>query len=127
MRFTTMLGAALKMAAAAALGVAALGQGVPGAAQSLPGGTWGVAQAVNLTALVPAGSQLSSGRIQDVYCASPGNCAAIRDYIYHTTGVTSEYPFVLSETGGTWGTPAALAGIPNSNNSTAFVSCAAPG
>jgi hypothetical protein len=127
MRFTTMLGAALKVAAAAALGVAALGQAGPAAAQVLPGGTWGVAQAVNLTALVPAGSQLSNGRIQDVSCPSTGNCAAIGDYIYTTSGVTSEYPFVLSETDGTWGTPAALAGIPNSNNSSAIVSCAASG
>jgi hypothetical protein len=131
-RFTTKLGAALKMAAVAALGAAALGQPGPAAAQVLPGGTWGLAHAVNLTALPPVGSHLSGGDIQDVSCVSPGNCAAIGTYDSDitATGVTTGFPFVLNETDGTWGTPATVAGVsgaPTSAQTGEAVSCAAPG
>jgi Bacterial Ig-like domain (group 3) len=133
MRFTTKLGAALTSAAiAAALGLAALGQPGAAAAQDLPGGTWGPALAVNLTVLPPAGTHFAGGSIQAVSCASSGNCAAIGTYGYTTTaGVDTPYPFVLSETGGTWGTPAVVPGItsstPDQSMNTATVSCAGPG
>lgn len=134
MRFTTKLGVALTTATiAAALGLAALGQSGSAAAQDLPGGTWGPALAVNLTAVAPAGTHFAGGNIQAVSCASPGNCAAIGTYYSYTTtaGADTLYPFVLSETGGTWGTPAAVPGITSSTplqgGPNATVSCAAPG
>jgi hypothetical protein len=131
MRFTIKLGAALTAAAiAAALGLAALSQSGPAAAQELPGGTWGPALAVNLTALLPTGAQFDGGSVQAVSCASPGNCAAIGTYYATTTAAEIPYPFVLSETGGTWGMPAAAPGItstPNQGTVNATVSCAAPG
>ncbi|HUN36684.1 MAG TPA: Ig-like domain-containing protein, partial [Trebonia sp.] len=111
------------MAAIVAVGLTAPGHAARAAAQGLPGGTWGLAQAVNLTALIPAGSQLDQANIQAVSCTSPGNCTAIGVYIYATNGVTNEDLFALSETDGTWGTAAALTGVPGSVN----LSCAAPG
>jgi hypothetical protein len=131
MRSSTKLGAGLTTATiAAAFVLAAVGQPGSAAAQDLPGGTWGLAQAVNLTALSPAGTQLAGGSIQAVSCASPGNCAAIGTVYSTNAGVSTPYPFVLSETGGTWGPPAAVPGIasaPNQGVVTSTVSCAAPG
>jgi hypothetical protein len=134
MRFATKLGAALMPATiAAALGLAGLGHPGPAAAQDLPGGAWGPALAVNLTAVPPAGAHFVSGSIQAVSCASPGNCAAVGTYYSYTTtpGVNSPYRFVLNETGGTWGRPAAVSGVisstPNQGAVTPTVSCAAPG
>jgi hypothetical protein len=130
MHFTTSLGGGLRTAAiAAAFGLAVLGPPGPAAAQDLPGGAWGLAQAVNLKALTPPGTTFDGGSIQAISCASPGNCAAIGTYdLITAAGAVIPYPFVLSETGGNWGPPAALPGItPLQGASAPAISCAAPG
>jgi hypothetical protein len=134
MRFITKLGAGLTWAAiAAAIGLAALSPAGAVSAQDLPGGTWGTALPVDMTSLPSAGTQLAGGHIQGVSCASPGNCAAIGTYYVDTASSSNEtpYPFVLTETGGTWGMPADVSGVisstPTQGGTSATVSCAAPG
>jgi hypothetical protein len=127
MGFGIKLGAAAKMAAGAALVLAALGHVGAAAAQNLPGGTWGLAQPVNLAALIPTGSKSDGADMQEVSCASPGNCAAIGSYSYTTNSVVSVYPFVIDQAGGTWGQPATVSGIPSGADLRAAISCAAPG
>jgi hypothetical protein len=68
------------------------------------GGTWGTPQPV---AGLPAGassSSVTSSALFSVSCSAPGDCTAGGDY---NTG-TGNVPFVVSESGGTWGTPQAV-------------------
>jgi hypothetical protein len=63
------------------------------------GGTWGAPRPVTgLAGLAPGGSESSS--LMSVSCAGPGDCTAGGDYL-DTVG--AGYPFLASESGGTWG------------------------
>jgi hypothetical protein len=132
MSFKTNLGGALRTAAiVAAFGVAASSLSGPVAAQGLPGGTWGVALAVKLAGLSPPPVSIVGQGLQAVSCASPGNCAAIGTYYSSTPAGYIPHPFVLSDSGGIWGSPAVVTGTTASASTqaagTPAVSCAAPG
>lgn len=117
MRFRIGIGTGLLPAVATAtIGLVALGGSGRAAAQETPGGTWGTAIPVSLAAGAPAGTRFVSGSLTSVSSASPGNCAAIGTVYTDTssTGTDTPYPVVLSETGGTWGPPEAVAGITSS-------------
>src|ERR1700751_4899440 len=93
MRFTTMLGAALKTAAAAALGLAALSVSVAaGAATGTSGGTWVAAQPF-------PGFSASNATLQAITCPSLGNCVAVG----YTSAAPATTPIVSTETSGVWG------------------------
>ena len=82
------------------------------------GGTWGTAQTV--AAALNTGGE---ARITSVSCASAGNCSAGGSY----TG-SSQRAFVVSETGGSWGTAEEIPGISQADNALIVsVSCATAG
>jgi hypothetical protein len=68
-------------------------------------GVWGAARRV--PGLARFGT-IYGPRLSSVSCPSAGNCAAVGDY------ATSDrdYVWVINETGGTWGTPRDIKGIP---------------
>ena len=65
-------------------------------------GVWGSAQVINGTGSLGNGS---GGMLTDVSCGGPGDCTATGTY-HGTNGVATA--FYVSETAGTWGTPAAV-------------------
>jgi hypothetical protein len=65
--------------------------------------------------------------VRSVSCSSAGNCSAAGYYRNNAFG-TKDEPFVVSETGGTWGSSAALAGLPaNGSAELMSLSCGGPG
>jgi hypothetical protein len=117
-------------ALAAVVVVAVLGLASQSEAQTTAGGTWGTALTVDVAAALPAGATLQSEEMNGVSCASAGNCSAIGSYESYTTSDTdlTDYPFVVSETDGTWGTPTAVSGIEGiAYAAPAHISCAAAG
>jgi hypothetical protein len=120
MRFTTMLGAALKTAAAAALGLAALGVSVAaGAATGTSGGTWVAAQPF-------PGFSASNATLQAITCPSLGNCVAVG----YTSAATTTTPIVSTETNGVWGSAQVINGTGSLGNGSGGmltnVSCGGP-
>jgi hypothetical protein len=88
------------------------------------GGSWGTAEEV------PGTDTLNSGgyaQITSVSCAAAGECGAGGSY----TGASGQQAFVISQTGGTWGTAQEVTGIPFLNTgglaTVNSVSCPAPG
>jgi hypothetical protein len=97
-------------------------------AVSETGGQWG--QAVRI-ALSPAISRANQGvGINSMSCASPGNCAAAGSYAYAVQDTIFQQPFVISETGGTWGSAVDVPGLARPAKGgfgdTSQVACAAP-
>jgi hypothetical protein len=89
------------------------------------GGTWGTAEEVPGTAALNAGG---FAQVNSVSCASPGNCGAGGSY---TNGTPATEAFVVSETGGSWGTAKEVRGTGTLNKrrlaQVNSVSCASPG
>jgi len=87
-------------------------------------GTWGHAREVRgLSAL----HVTHYAYVSTASCASAGNCSAGGFYDSKSTGGPRQL-FVVSETGGTWGTAEAVTGIPFTGNPDTFsVSCGAAG
>ncbi len=89
-------------------------------------GVWGRAVEVPGLGLLNKGG---NARVSSVSCASPGNCAAGGDYTSDASGRLQA--FVVSETGGSWGTAQEVAGNVNTGAGLgAFVdtvSCASAG
>jgi hypothetical protein len=85
------------------------------------GGTWGSAIEVPGFAALPSAA---SGVVESVSCSSPGNCAA--SGVFSDAAALSS-PFVVSETGGTWGqaieVPGAAALNPGGLSDGEHVSC----
>jgi hypothetical protein len=65
-------------------------------------GVWGSAQVINGTSSLGNGS---GGMLTNVSCGGPGDCTATGTY-HGTDGIATA--FYVSETAGTWGTPAAV-------------------
>lgn len=88
-------------------------------------GTWGGAEQVPGTAALNTGGYASASEIS---CASPGNCTAIGNY---SDAAGFEYPFVISQVSGTWGTAEQIPGMaalnPQGAGAGYSVSCVAPG
>ena len=131
MKIVTLAGAAAVVAGAVAMGgtasagslsaapatvhaaqVAPLAHAAPAAhvthpaAQAATAGAWGKAHRVpGLMAL----NEGHSAGVNQVSCASPGNCAATGDY---TDAQDHTQPFVASEMNGTWGLAIQVPGIP---------------
>ena len=88
------------------------------------GGTWGTAVPVPGVAALDTGKNAT---VRSVACPSAGNCALTGDY---GTG-TSLQPFVVTETGGTWGTAIQVPGVAAAdggrNADIGAVSCASAG
>ena len=62
--------------------------------------------------------------VVSVSCASPGNCAAVGDYLRRAT-FTTEHDFAVLEVGGHWKSAAALPGTNSTDNNGVYtVSCA---
>ena len=121
MRFTTMLSAALKTAAAGALGLAVLGAPVAaGAATGTVGGTWAPAQPF-------PGFSASNATLQAITCPSLGNCVAVG----YTSAASTTTPIVSAETNGVWGSTQVINGTGSlgngSSGSLTNVSCGGPG
>jgi hypothetical protein len=70
-------------------------------------GVWGTAQEVPGTATLNAGGY---AEVTSVSCASAGNCSAGGYYFDNVEGYTHNYPFVVNETNGTWGTATQVTG-----------------
>ena len=89
------------------------------------GGTWGTAKEVPGTAALNSGG---SAQVYSVSCAAAGNCSAGGGY---TNSTPATQAFVVTETGGTWGTAKAVRGITVLNKrklaQVSSVSCASPG
>ncbi len=120
MRFTTMLSASLKTAAAAALGLAVLGAPVAAAASTgTSGGTWGVAQPF-------PGFTASDASLDAIRCPSLGNCAAVG-----FTDAPIWTPIAVTETNGVWGAVQVINGTGSlgdgANADLTSVSCGGPG
>ena len=113
--------------AVAVAGVASLASGSAAAstgavAASLGSPVWGTAQEVPGTAGLNRGGDAT---IASVSCASAGNCSAVGDYT-----VVHGQVFVVSQTGGIWGTAIRMPGtaaINRGDASIASVSCASAG
>src|SRR5215467_11285544 len=95
------------------------------AAPAATAGAWGNAHRVpGLMAL----NEGHSAGVNQVSCASPGNCAATGDY---TDAQDHTQPFVASEMNGTWGLAIQVPGIPalskGGGGLGSAVSCASPG
>ncbi len=90
-------------------------------------GVWGQAIEVpGLGALNTGGS----AEVGSVSCASPGNCAAGGLYDTRAAGAGHQQAFVVSETGGSWGTAQQVAGTltgPGGDAGVDTVSCGSPG
>jgi hypothetical protein len=88
------------------------------------GGKWGTAVKVPFTAALDEGSAV----ILSVSCASAGNCGAGG---YYTDGVGHQQAFVVSESGGKWGTAVEVPGTAALNTGggaqISSVSCASAG
>jgi hypothetical protein len=67
-------------------------------------GTWGTAEEVPGTAALNTGGSAST---LSVSCASAGNCSAGGSYL----DSSGDQPFVVSETGGTWGSAEPVPGV----------------
>ena len=79
-----------------------------------PGGTWGQALAVpGAAALAADGTQFDGGDATAISCSSPGNCSAVGSFTSYdpTTGATTTWPLVVTETDGAWGQAGGLQGI----------------
>ena len=150
MKIVTLAGAAAIVAGAVAMGgtasagslsaapatvhaaqVAPLAHAAPAAhvthpaAPAATAGAWGNAHRVpGLMAL----NKGHSAGVNQVSCASPGNCAATGDY---TDAQDHTQPFVASEKNGTWGLAIQVPGIPalskDGGGLGSAVSCASPG
>jgi hypothetical protein len=75
------------------------------------GGTWGTAQEVPGSAALNAGG---FAEISSVSCSAPGACSAGGEY---TNGTPATEVFVVSQTGGTWGTARKVRRIATLNTS----------
>jgi len=122
MRFTTMLSAALKTAAAAALGLAVLGAPIAaGAATGTSGVTWAAAQPF-------PGFTASNATVQAITCPSVGNCVAVG---YTSSAASTNVPIVSAETNGVWGSAQVINGTGSLGNGSGGmltnVSCGGPG
>ncbi|HKD88305.1 MAG TPA: hypothetical protein VKB62_07215, partial [Streptosporangiaceae bacterium] len=88
-------------------------------------GAWSTPQKVPGTAALNAGGW---AEVTSVSCASPGNCTAGG---YYTDAGNSRQAFVVTETGGTWGTAEEVPGTAALNAGpdaeVTSVSCASPG
>jgi hypothetical protein len=78
---------------------------VQGYVVSQTGGIWGSAKQVPGLAALNAGG---AAEVQWVSCVSAGNCAAGG---YYTASSGASEPFVVSQTGGTWGSAQQVPGI----------------
>src|SRR5215470_6321237 len=115
--------------AAAVVGVASLASGSAeastGAVAASPGShVWRTAAEVPGTAALNRGGQAA---IASVSCASAGNCSAGGDYLDSSS---RQQAFVVSQTGGTWGTAIEVPGTAALNHGTAdivSVSCGSAG
>jgi hypothetical protein len=90
---------------------------------SQPGGTWGPAQSLSGV----AGARVLPLGISSMSCWSSGNCGAIGRYS-DSSGISQ--PFVVNETGGTWGPSAAIPGFTRINKGlaqTQQISCPSAG
>jgi hypothetical protein len=84
-------------------------------------GAWGTAKEVPGTAALNTGG---NAEINSVSCASPGNCSAGG---YYATSAGIEDPFVVSQTGGAWGTAKTIPGSVGPEGMVFSVSCASAG
>ena len=89
------------------------------------GGSWGHAQAVAGASAIYPDNQ--AAQTVAVSCASAGDCGAVGD----GTVNGHDWPFVVTETGGTWGTAEPVPGLaaldPGHAAALASVSCGSPG
>jgi hypothetical protein len=69
-------------------------------------GVWGSAEAVPGFAALNAGGEI--GNVMTISCNSPGNCAAGGEY---SDSSGSSHAFVVTETGGVWGTAVEVPGF----------------
>jgi hypothetical protein len=107
--------AAITVAAVTGLGAPAAGAGAV-----TSGGTWGNAQEVPGTAALNADGRAG---VESVSCASAGNCSAGGSYL-DSSGTSQA--FVVTETGGTWGTAQEVPGTAGPAT-VRSVSCASAG
>lgn len=92
------------------------------------GGHWGQAVKISLS---PSINGVSQGvGINSMACAAPGDCAAAGSYGYAVGDTINQQPFVISETGGHWGSAVDVPGLARPAGGgfgdTSQVSCAAP-
>jgi hypothetical protein len=123
--------------AAALIAIAAIGVSVPAGATTAaeltaPGGTWGQPQPMaGVAALVPSGGTLVNTVITAMSCVTPGNCAAVGQYVYGMGASSFYLSFVVSESNGTWRSAQPVKGITSLGTGTSAVlgtvSCVAPG
>jgi hypothetical protein len=76
------------------------------------GGNWGAVQPFGLASLQPTAVSRVTGGLTALSCGAPGDCTAGGDYWYGTSqyGVVQQ-PFIVSETGHSWGEPQPVPGI----------------
>lgn len=89
-------------------------------------GIWGQAQEVPGIAALGTGD----GSVNWVSCTSAGNCTAIGNYRYRSGQSTFSQGFVVTQSGGTWGTAETIPGLSSltKRNAEVFsVSCASKG
>ena len=87
-------------------------------------GTWGTAKEVPGVAALNQGGQATSGPVS---CISPGNCTVAGSY---TNNSGYKQPFIIRQTGGSWGTAEKLPPMPTLDANTAeidSVSCRSAG
>ena len=88
-------------------------------------GTWG--NAVQLFGTTNLGSGLTSG-LSSLSCSAKGECSGVGSY---GDEANNDQGFVVSEVGGTWGSPIEVPGIASLNNNVGSgvtaISCSAPG
>jgi hypothetical protein len=72
--------------------------------------------------------------IKSVSCTGPGDCTVVGDYTTTANPSRVMHAFTLDESGGTWGTPQPVAGLPAGASSSGetpsalfSVSCSSPG
>jgi hypothetical protein len=88
-------------------------------------GSWGRSELVDVAAVNPDGNSY----MDSVSCPSPGNCTAV-GHAWTGSGADFGKVFMVSESGGVWGTAHVLPGAPNppaGGPIDAWVSCASTG
>jgi hypothetical protein len=87
------------------------------------GGSWGEAEEIPGTAALNQGG---FAEVSSVSCPAAGDCSA-GGYYTHADGTVDEHAFVVSQTGGTWGTAETVPGTGTGESRIDALSCASPG